>query len=245
MPTNEAPFRRLSKKDLDDPELLQLNYILGRLVSELAGITGVHGVSEFSADLVAPRAEIKDLSVPTKKGALLSLAAATKLFGAAAQQPRAAVSSGSGIVIEYGTQAQLPTLLEAKDAGYLYCVTDYNHLLRWTGAGWTWGPGDPGSNYWVFAPERPGDGWVLMNGTPITYLKSNGTLGTHVSADMTDGRYARGAALFSGAHVEPTNVVVGTQVVASGTGATVASATHTHDPGEPKKVMDWLPYFRI
>lgn len=96
-----------------------------------------------------------------------------------------------------GTQSTLPTDLGVADTGFLFEVTDYAHLLQWSGTGWGWAPGDEQSNYirgWLAAPS-PATGWKLVDGKgddgstigashPVKYLKSDGTLGSITSATV-------------------------------------------------------------
>ena len=64
-------------------------------------------------------------------------------------------------------------------APILAYVTDYNHTLQWTGAGWQWGPGDGGSGMFApFAVAPTGNGWHACNGASVNYLKADGTLGS-------------------------------------------------------------------
>lgn len=105
------------------------------------------------------------------------------IFEASDRNYVAWVSTGSAWIYAYGihsrTQSQLATLaatLGTNDAGYLVWVTDYEHLLRWSGSAWTFGPGDAGGGYIAFFLAAPnGNGWVLVDGTATTILKSDGT----------------------------------------------------------------------
>lgn len=75
--------------------------------------------------------------------------------------------------------AQAPTDLGLYDEGLLLNVTDFGHVLRWDGAGWTWGPGDSGNGYYVTRPAASapsGPGWQLCNGAATTYLALAGPL---------------------------------------------------------------------
>src|SRR5512146_1629890 len=93
------------------------------------------------------------------------------------------VSDGVNWVYAYGiqsrTQAQLAAVaatLTTSDAGYLVWVTDFEHVLRWSGSAWTFGPGDAGGGYVAFfTAAPPGNGWVLVDGTATSYLKADGT----------------------------------------------------------------------
>ena len=63
-----------------------------------------------------------------------------------------------------------PTLTGA-DAGYLAYVTDYGHLVHWTGTVWEFAPGDVGNKFrrdFMGAPQEVG--WQLMDGSATTYL---------------------------------------------------------------------------
>jgi hypothetical protein len=85
-----------------------------------------------------------------------------------------------------GLQAQLPTDLQSKDAGFLYEVTDFRHVLRWTGSGWSWGPGELGSGYlqWFHGAPAPATGWALCDGSAVTALNANGTTSLVTTPDL-------------------------------------------------------------
>ncbi len=82
------------------------------------------------------------------------------------------------------TQATLPATAKV---GYVAWVTDYDHLLYYGTAGWTWGPGDTrNAGEIAFFDSNPGTGWKAVDGTgddgqpigashPIVILKSDGT----------------------------------------------------------------------
>ena len=94
------------------------------------------------------------------------------------------------------TQANLSKLaaaLSTEDAGALCWVTDYGHLLAWTGSGWQWGPGEQGSGMLQpFAVAPGGPGWHLCDGAAaVKYLKSDGTTGTVDLPDISTGSYAK------------------------------------------------------
>lgn len=77
------------------------------------------------------------------------------------------------------TQATLPTDLLTEDTNFLVNVTDYAHLLEWTGTAWTWGPAELGSGFimtFLNAPN-PTTGWQLCDGSAnIPQLNADGTL---------------------------------------------------------------------
>lgn len=87
------------------------------------------------------------------------------------------------------TQAQLSALgatLGVDDTGLLVNVTDFAHILQWTGAAWSWGPGEQGSGMMVLFEEDPtGNGWHLYDGTAnVKYLKATGATGTVTLPDL-------------------------------------------------------------
>ena len=87
-------------------------------------------------------------------------------------------------------QATLPTDLGINDAEFLATVDDYGHILRWNISGtphWEWAPGDPGSGMMqVFEVDPTGPGWHLYDGSSVSYLKSDGTLGGPITLpDLT------------------------------------------------------------
>jgi hypothetical protein len=64
------------------------------------------------------------------------------------------------------------TLLTAGDAGALFAVSDYNHVVRWNGTIFEFGPGDPGNGFYAsFAvPPALSGGWQRCDGSATTYL---------------------------------------------------------------------------
>lgn len=77
------------------------------------------------------------------------------------------------------TQAKLPTDLGTNDANFLYEVTDYAHLLAWNGTGWSWAPGENGSDYIVtfLNGPQPTTGWQACDGSAnVGVLQFDGTL---------------------------------------------------------------------
>lgn len=87
------------------------------------------------------------------------------------------------------TQSQLSALagiLTTNDIGLLVNVTDYCHVLRWTGAAWEWAPGEvPGGYVAHFLAAPSSNGWVLVNGSATTILKSDGTTSSVTPYDVT------------------------------------------------------------
>lgn len=108
------------------------------------------------------------------------------------------------------TQSQLAGIaagFAATNKGQLIEVTDYAHILRWTGTAWEWGPGENGSNYFVdgtgTAPNSVG--WHACDGATVKYLKSDGTLSTNVTLpDETTAGYVKSGATYTGSPVSAT-----------------------------------------
>ena len=77
-------------------------------------------------------------------------------------------------------QASIPADLGENDVGLLENVSDYAHILEWTGLAFTWGPGESGSGYFQdFAVVPTASGWQICDGSAgIAYLKKDGTTGT-------------------------------------------------------------------
>lgn len=68
------------------------------------------------------------------------------------------------------------TPLTQGDAGALFAVSDYNHVVRWTGSIFEFAAGDPGNGFYAafaFAPVLTG-GWQLCDGSATTYLVVGG-----------------------------------------------------------------------
>lgn len=91
------------------------------------------------------------------------------------------------------TQAQLAAYaatLGVPDAGTLAWVSDYAHMLKWTGAAWTRGPGDPehSDTFWAFGAAPSDTGWHACDGTVgVHFLKYDGTLGTRTLPNTAGG----------------------------------------------------------
>jgi hypothetical protein len=73
--------------------------------------------------------------------------------------------------------ANIPTGLNEGDAGLKFYATDYQHVYRWTGAGWSYDDTDAGSGFiqWFLVAPRKGL-WQLCNGaSPVTESTATGT----------------------------------------------------------------------
>lgn len=88
--------------------------------------------------------------------------------------------------------ASQPTL-GARDAGFIGFVSDYGHMVRWTGSAWQFAPGDSGSGYLqTFPVPAQGVGWGLCDGSTYAYLVVGGaTLTTANYLTDTSGNYFR------------------------------------------------------
>lgn len=90
-------------------------------------------------------------------------------------------------------QSALPTDLGASDTGLLAYVTDFAHVLMWTGTGWVWGPGDPGSDMvlaFVTGPD-PITGWQACDGSAnVSRLNFDGSV-DFVNVPNTPGSFYR------------------------------------------------------
>lgn len=113
--------------------------------------------------------------------------------------------------------------LAAADAGYIAFVTDYGHLVRWSGTVWEFAPGDVGNKFrrdFMGAPQEVG--WQLMNGDATTYL----TVG---AATLT-------ATAFTTPNLTATpafhkSIAAYTGAITAAGGASATEAGHTHAAG--------------
>ncbi len=143
------------------------------------------------------------------------------------------VSDGANWNYAYGvrkrTQSQLSAfaaLLVTADAGLRVRVTDFEHLLEWTGSAWT-NVDELGGKIegWTAAPLT--NGYQVCDGTATTFLKADGTTGSFTTPNLT-GHYAKFAAAYTGtaasggttADTTPTNNT-------AATGISVAIDDHT------------------
>lgn len=153
------------------------------------------------------------------------------------------------------TQSAIPAGLTAQDQGLVIDVRDYSHKLVWGltrdqayAAGWSWSPGEEGRSGEVtgFLVDPTGTGWHVCDGSVVSYLKSDGTLGSVTLPNtIASPAYLKFSSLASSAinvAIAPTTGVdsgIGT-IVQSGTGATVATHTHSHvvsATGEPVNLV--------
>lgn len=166
---------------------------------------------------------------------------------------QAALANISSQAISPVTSTTLPTL-NMSDAGFLVVVTDFNHVLQWTGTAWTWGPGDIGSGYIdAFLSAPTAAGWHLCDGSTVNRLNADGSVSTVTLPNYTTASYLKfgttpapgpnaasgqtasvSAGTPSGTNTSTTSASESAdQTVQSGSGATVPAAPHTHTvPGQ-------------
>ena len=148
------------------------------------------------------------------------------------------------------TQAKLTALaatLGQAQIGLLVNVTDYGHVLQWTGSGWVWGPGEPGSGALVsFAIAPTGTGWHACDGSIVSYLKADGTLGSVLLPNtVATAAYVKQGSSYASAITAAATPTSSTPTFTGGSDTTsipsstvavstttttlaVGSATHTH-----------------
>lgn len=182
----------------------------------------------------------------------------------------AAVASLPAIINRFAFAAQ--PALGASDENYLAFVTDYGHLVRWTGTVWEFGPGDVGNGFFrdfAFVPQEAG--WKLCDGSATDYLVVGAATLTvaAITPPNLSGFYRKGAAAYDAVlHAKSGGTDVGvtadgatTQspdeffVPAAGLTHTTSTYNHRHDiaglaipslgVGTIEMAhVDVLPYFR-
>ena len=133
-----------------------------------------------------------------------------------------------------GIQAAAPAL-GVNDANLLLEVTDYDHVIQWTGAAWTWGPGEIGSGYYQLYEDAPNsigaNAWALCNGAVVARLNADGTTTNVTLDDVTTARYLKGGLTSAGiAAASGLTTLQAATNQAALTGITIADhPSHTHD----------------
>lgn len=121
-----------------------------------------------------------------------------KLFeGLATQQNANTAALAALTVIGRGAAAAAPVGLAVANAGQLYYVTDFGHLVMWDGAKWIFAPGDVGNGFirpygtGIGAPQEVG--WQVCNGSTVSYLVVGGATLTTANfvTPVTAGSYFR------------------------------------------------------
>ena len=131
------------------------------------------------------------------------------------------------------TLANIITSLGTNDTGFLNFITDYSHLLYWTGSAWTWAPADDGSGYYRLCETAPAgfgaSAWQICDGTgPIPRLNADGTTTNVTVPNLATAAYLKGgtsAAAVAAAGGLTTSVSGGTPA------GTVSAPTFTGTPG--------------
>lgn len=184
--------------------------------------------------------------------------------------PTPRVSSGTTTTTT--SQAGLAALAASWGAiqtGDFVWVSDFAHILQWSGSSWSRGAGDleHSDTFHDFGAAPSDTGWHACDGGTVTYLQYNGTLGTRVLPNTAGtSAYAKHTSGYSGTitpAVTPavsvsavsgnesadTIVVTGTSTVT----VTVAAAPHTHTitalgtatlGGDPISNYSILRYYR-
>ena len=146
--------------------------------------------------------------------------------------------SGGGFQYMEAMQSGLAAIaatLSAANKGQPVYVTDYDHTLYWTGAAWSFRNGERSDYTQLFhdAPT-PSVGWHICDGSAgVSYLKSDGTLGTKTLPDLVGSpsfvelSNASTGVITAAVHPTVTNTLATspatTGVTATGPGSTAAS----------------------
>lgn len=142
------------------------------------------------------------------------------------------------IGVNVGVLADQPTGLTADDEGYLYGVSDYGHLVRWSGSVWEWAPGDPGNDYFQdFRAAPTQTGWAFCDGSTVARLTVGAATLTTTNVTLpnfnaTPG-FLQGGSAYSGPGIDAAVApgLSGTSgATAPGISGSVANeSSHTHD----------------
>ncbi|HZM78503.1 MAG TPA: hypothetical protein VFC19_22480 [Candidatus Limnocylindrales bacterium] len=168
----------------------------------------------------------------------------------------------------------LVTDLGPNDTGFLYRVTDYEHLLEWNGSGWQWGPGELGSGYYALFDEDPItlmnpaaiNAWFVCDGSTVVRLNRDGSASFITLPDLSTPAYLKGGivalpAAFSSGETSPALTGIAVGITAAGSGevqsgagavieggftADVTDPGHSHGPGtiELRRVQKQMHYRR-
>ena len=155
----------------------------------------------------------------------------------------------TALTIAEATQSELAALSSTLPKNALVDVTDYNHILRWNGTSYEWGPGENGSGFIQAFLSAPGSGgWKLCDGSTVNRLNGDGTITAVTIPNYTTPSYVRLATAAAAGPSAPggtvTSISAGTpggtiangnesadttfNAAAVGTPTTVAAAPHTH-----------------
>lgn len=97
----------------------------------------------------------------------------------------------------------LPSGLGPKDAGLIAYDNMYLHAYRWSGAAWSFLPGDPGSRYIVASSLGApfGGSWALCDGTNTNISVGDGTVVSVTTPNLMTPGNASGPTLIGGGTV--------------------------------------------
>lgn len=137
-----------------------------------------------------------------------------------------------------------PMGLSQSDEGLLWVVSDYQHVLAWTGTGWEFADA-PGGYIAGCAFAPAGTGWKLCDGSKTTYL----ALTAAGVAQQTT--FTTPALTTSAAYLKWASSYAGSVIAATAPGTTKSGATSTgsafvasvDNTGEPAH-FGLIPYFR-
>lgn len=137
-----------------------------------------------------------------------------------------------------GTLAEAQTLTPTtSDDGMLVFITDFGHLVRWTGTAWAFAPGESGSGYFQdFAITPQASGWVLCNGSVTTYLVVGGAALSETSFTTPNltgtPAYRKSIAAYTGViNAKQAPAATGTGTTGTGTTGTDITGTGTTGTG--------------
>lgn len=133
-----------------------------------------------------------------------------------------------GTAVFSTTLAAAPSALGIADAGKLYYITDYGHLVRWTGSTFVFADG---GNQFIahFASAPDTTSWKLCNGASATYMKVGTTLttGSLTLPDLTGtAAYLKCASAYGSVTAAAAPGISGS--VATNNPGTSSNGAHTH-----------------
>jgi len=140
----------------------------------------------------------------------------------------AAATAQRGDTIFVATRANVPAM-SASDEGTVYWVSDFAHLIRWSGTAWAFMDG--GNRFFADHELAPGTGWALCDGSTVDALTLGATLSvTSVTLPNLSGlpSYKRSNATYSSTLVSA--IAPGATATATATVGSESAHTHSVDP---------------
>jgi hypothetical protein len=161
--------------------------------------------------------QVRSIRVSTFASRGSPIAHGFTLFLASDRDHMGWISNGAAWIYAFGVRSVAQAAIAAftadlttTDVGALINVTDFTHMLRWSGSALGFAAGDTGSGYIAgFAVAPNGGTWGLCDGTTYSYLLADGTTASFATPNLTTAAYLK---LGISATVGPT--------AASGTAAT-------------------------